>query len=331
MKGIKRIFALLLTAAMLFSFAACGETGVENPDETTTDYVREIKTRVAVPEGALGLGLKKLAADRSYAYEVKEYSDPQEIVELLRKGEADIASLPTDLAASLYAETNGGIRILSANTLGTLYCLEKGSTIKNYDELKGKTIYASGQGTIYESIINRVLTQKGLVPGKDITIEYKASEKELAALAAESKVDFCVLSEPFATNVLAGNTEYRKLIDFTKSWKEEHESQLIQGVTVARTDYISENPDIITEFIGFSEVSVNYLSANPESAALFLVDEGIFETAEIAYIAIPACNIVFIEGEEMKTAVKAMLEALYETDPASVGGAIPDGGIFYGV
>ena len=49
------------------------------------------------------------------------------------------------------------------------------------------------------------------------------------------------------------------------------QEQLVQGVVVARTDYINENPDIITEFMNFNEVSVNYLSANPENASIFLV------------------------------------------------------------
>lgn len=332
MKGTKRFFVLLLAAAMLFSFAACGETGVETPaDETTTDYVREVKTKVAVPDGAMGLGLAKLAADRSYAYEVEKLSDPQEIVSLLTKGEADIAALPADLAAKLYKDTNGGIKILAVNTLGFICCLEKGSAVKSFDDLKGKTVYAAGQGTISENIINYVFTQKGLVPGEDITIEYKASDDELAALAAEGKADFCILPDPAATNVLAGNEEYRKIIDFNKSWNEDNETQLVQSVIVARADYISGNPDVISEFMVFSEVSANYLSANPEKSAQFLVDNGYFESTDVAYLAVPACNIVFIEGEEMKTAVKGMYEVLYAADPASIGGSVPDDGIFYGV
>lgn len=332
MKKIKRIFALLLAAAMLFSFAACGENGAETPDEeTTTDYVREIKTKVAVPDGAMSLSLAKLASDRSYAYEVKQYSDPQEIVTLLTNGGADIAALPADLAAKLYKDTNGGIKILAVNTLSFLYCIENGNSIKSFDDFKGKTIYAVGKGTIAEYIINSVLTAKGLVPGKDITIEYKADNSELAALATEGKVDFCILPEPFATDVLSKNQENRKIIDFNKSWNEENETKLTQSVIVARTEYINENPDIISEFMVFSEVSINYLSANLEKACNFLVEKGYFEATDIAYLALPACNTVFMEGEEMKTAVKAMYETLYAADPAAIGGAIPDDGIFYGV
>lgn len=333
MKKIKRLLAALLAAAMLFSLAACGdETNGETTtaEESTTDYVRSVKTKVAALNGPTGLGLAKLAADRTYAYEVEYFSDPQEIVPLLTKGEVDIAALPVNLAANLYQKTNGGIQILSVNTLGVLYCLQKGDSIKSFDDLKGKTIYATGQGSTPEYIINYVLSEKGIVPGKDVTIEYKTAHNELATLAIEGKVDLCILPEPFATKVLASNEEYKRLIDFTKSWGEVNEARLVQGVIVARTDYIKENPDIINEFMGFNEVSVNYLSANLENASVFLAENGYFDTTELAYATLPGCNIVFMEGEEMKTAVKAMFEVLYAADPSSVGGAIPDDGIYYG-
>lgn len=324
MKKIKKTLALLLAAAMLFTFAACGGNS-ENSTEESSDYVRETKTKVAALSDALGFGLAKLAKDRDYAYEVKNYSDAEEIVSLLKEGEADIASLPVDTAAKLYKETKGGIKILSVNTLGMLYCIENGSTIKSFDELKGKTIKAVGKDTVYEFVINHVLTQKGLVPGKDITVEYGSTAEELAAISAEGKADFVIVPEPYATNILFKNENAHKLINFAKTWSEINENLLVQGVIVARTDFISENPDIITEFMGFNEVSVNYISANPESSAVFFADNGYYETSEIAYASLPQSNVTYIEGEEMKTAVKALLGMIYASDPTS----IPDDGIYY--
>ncbi len=324
MNKLRNILALLLAAAMLFVFSACGENS-ETPSDETTDYVRETKTKVAALSDALGFGLAKLSKDRDYAYEVKEYSDSSEIVSLLKKGETDIASLPVDLAAKLYKETNGGIKILSVNTLGMLFCIENGNAIKSFDDLRGKTVKAVGKDTVYELVINYVLTQKGLVPGKDITVEYGSTAEELAALSAEGKADFVIVPEPYATNILFKNENCKKLIDFSKSWGETTEAPLVTGVIVARTDYINENPDIISEFMGFNEVSVNFINANPEASAIFFADNGYFEASEIAYASLPASNIKYIEGEEMKNAVKAMLGIIYASDPTS----IPDDGIYY--
>lgn len=331
MKGLKRIFALMLAVSMIFTLAACGENNsdVDTPSETTTDYVREIKTKVAVMTDATGLGLAKLSEDRSYAYEVKEYSSADEIASLIKNGEADIAAVSADVAAKLYNETKGGIKILAVNSCGFIYALQNGKNIVSYDDLEGKTIYASGKGTFTEFVINRVLTQKELVPGKDITVEYKDSTEELVKLATEGEIDLCILPEPFATKVIADNQDCSKLIDFRKAWKQESDSELVQGVVIARTDYINENPEIISEFMIFNEVSVNYLSANPEVSANFLTEKGWFDVVEIAYVTIPASNIVYMEGEEMKTAVKTMYEIINAENPELIGGAIPDDGIYY--
>ena len=52
-------------------------------------------------------------------------------------------------------------------------------------------------------------------------------------------------------------------------------------------------------------------------------------TAEVAEAALPACNIVCITGEEMQQKLSGYLEVLFEQDPESVGGALPDAQFYY--
>ncbi|MDY6016212.1 MAG: ABC transporter substrate-binding protein [Oscillospiraceae bacterium] len=335
MKSIKRLTAALLAVMMLLSFAACGgkggsETTTEETVPPTTDYVREVKTKVAALNGPTGLGLAKIAVDKSYAYDVEYFSDPQEVVPLLTKGEVDIAALPINLAANLYKKTNGGIQILAINTLGVLHVVENGDSIKSVADLKGKTVYSTGQGSTPEYIVNYILSKNGIDPEKDIDIQYKTAHNELATLAIEGKADICILPEPFATKVRANNENYREALDLTAEWDKVCDVKLAQGVVVARTDYIKQNPEIIEEFLSFNEVSVNFLNVKPDSAALFLEANGYFEKAELAKATLPGCNIVFIKGEEMKEMSKAMFGILFEANPASVGGEIPDDNIYYG-
>ena len=51
--------------------------------------------------------------------------------------------------------------------------------------------------------------------------------------------------------------------------------------------------------------------------------------AAIAKAALPECNIVCITGEDMKADVAGYAQVLYDADPASVGGAMPDDGFYY--
>ena len=52
-------------------------------------------------------------------------------------------------------------------------------------------------------------------------------------------------------------------------------------------------------------------------------------TAEVAQKALPECNIVFIEGVEMKDSLSGYLSVLFEQNPKSVGGALPDDAFYY--
>lgn len=47
--------------------------------------------------------------------------------------------------------------------------------------------------------------------------------------------------------------------------------------------------------------------------------------------AIPNCNISFSKGEAMHKAVEGMLTVLFEANPKSIGGKLPDKDFYYGI
>lgn len=366
----KKLLAILLAFAMLLAFAGCTGSGDTETTTENTDYIREVKTKVAVADGPMALGLAKLKADRSYAYEVTSYADPQEAAELIKSGKADIAALPVDLAAKLFNETNGGIKILSVINLGYLQVITSTGDIKAVTDLKDKTVYATGEGTAYEYIINYVLSQNGIDPEADVDIQYTADAAELAERAISEKNGIYILPEPYATSVIAGTTveqaeestteatteaiteavtdvadaetdettEYKptstlsifgKALNFAQEWGKLTQSPLAYGCIVARTAYIEANPEIISEFMTFSEVSINYIGANIEQATIFFADNGYFENSTVAYNTLISSNITFLEGDEIKAGVSGVWDVLYQADPALIGGEIPDESIYY--
>ena len=78
-----------------------------------------------------------------------------------------------------------------------------------------------------------------------------------------------------------------------------------------------------------NEVSVNFLINNSFAAPDLLSGTGYFSSSEIAEAAFTGCNPMFMRGENMKASVAAVLEMLYDADPALIGGAIPDDGIYF--
>ena len=73
-------------------------------------------------------------------------TENSEATALLSNGEADIAAVATNVASNFYHKTDGSIQMLAVNTMGVLYILEKGDSIQSMADLRGKTIYATGQG-----------------------------------------------------------------------------------------------------------------------------------------------------------------------------------------
>lgn len=331
---IKRITAAVLALLMLLSFAACNnDSGDDEPEETvsTTSYIREVKTKIGAVSGPLSYGIFKLQEDRDYAYTVEYYSTPEEIFSLIAGGKLDIAVVPVTTAAEIYNQTNGSIRILSINTLGTLSVLENGDSIEDIGDLKGKTVYAAGEGTVTEYIINYVLNANGIDPEKDINLEFYADATEVAALAEEGKADICILPETLSANAVFKNENLRYALSFTDEWAKASDAPLAQGVVIAREEFISSHPEYASQLLRHNEFSVNFigLETNLVGAAGYLFSKGIFSDNKIAMNAVPNCNIIYIDGEEMKAAVSNVFEILYQADPSCIGGAIPDDAIYY--
>jgi NitT/TauT family transport system substrate-binding protein len=103
----------------------------------------------------------------------------------------------------------------------------------------------------------------------------------------------------------------------------------VTGVAVVSTAFLEEHPDAFTEFLADYQASTEFTNDNPAQAAQLIADAGIVPSAEIAEAAIPACNITYIDGEELKTTLSGYLQVLFDADPAAVGGTMPDDGFYY--
>ena len=105
---------------------------------------------------------------------------------------------------ALYNKMSGGVRIAALNTAGVLYILEKGNTVNSVADLKGRTIYAVGQGSNPEYVLRYILSKNGIDPDKDVTISFLDSA-ELTTRAATGDIDVCMLPVPAVTTVLIKN------------------------------------------------------------------------------------------------------------------------------
>ena len=131
-----------------------------------------------------------------------------------------------------------------------------------------------------------------------------------------------MLPEPQVSAAMAKNPSLRAALNLTEEWNKVSDTVLVQGVYVARRSVYEQKKAAIDAFMEKVASSVERVNSE-EGAADVVAQAGIVPNAAIAARAIPRANIVCIRGEEMRSAVSAMLEVLFAAQPSSVGGALP--------
>ena len=320
---MKKIVALVLAALMLLPvFAACG---TENAPETV---------RVYALKGPTGIGMAKMIADAAddsaSLYNFTIASAPDVIQAEIIKGEYEIAAVPTNLAAALYNKTEGALVVAAVNTLGVLYVLENGNTIQSVTDLNGKQIYATGQGSTPEYILNYILETNGI----ECEVIYLTEHSELATQMTAGSVVLGMLPVPNSTTVLTKNPDVRVALNLTEEWekaaaKNGDDGALYQGCLVIRREFAEQYPETVEKFLKEYSASVAYVNGDLEAAAETVAACEIIPSAAIAKKAIPDANIVCITGEEMAKGLSGFFKVLYESNPKSVGGKLPDENIYY--
>ncbi len=340
---MKKLLSVLLLITMLATLlVACAPAD----DSTTTpggdDNGAPIeqtpeKINIYTLNGTTGFGMAKLMSDKkedaTYTFSVK--TDASEVLAALINGDADIAALPTNAASTVYNRTEGGVKILAVNTLGCLYLLTKeGTTVSSFEDLRGKTVYAPAQNPTF--IFTELCKENGLTPGTDITINSTsyAQPANLRDAVAAGTVDIAVLPEPMVTLAISAakknNVTINNAMDLTAEWDKTHEpGSLVQGCVVVRTAFLEKYPTAVASFMTEYEASIGYLTSNTADAAAKIVENGIFANATVAEKAIPKCNVCFLDGAEMKTAMEIYLAVLLEINANAIGGKLPGADFYY--
>lgn len=303
------------------------------PAPAQTTAAERDRLNVIALKGPTGMGMVHLMQQAemdatSVDYHIELASAPDEISGKLITGEMDIAAAPINLASVLYNKTEGKTVLIAINTMGVLYILDANDEIKSMADLAGKKLYATGQASTPEYILNYLLEQNGL-SGK-VEIEYKTDHAELATLVAAGEVGLAMLPEPNVTAALMKNENLKVALDLTSEWNRvAGGTMLVQGCIVVRRDVLENNKQAVDTFLAEYAASTEFTNAQPQEAAKLIEQYGILGSAQAAERAIPQCHIVCITGEGMKNSAKSMLNMLFRADPKSVGGSLPEDDFYY--
>ena len=317
--------------------AHAAETTVETPAETTAAPTEPaVPVRLGAMTGPTGIGMVKLFQtadenpDSGYTYTIKGAAD--ELTPMILQGELDIVSVPANLASVLYNKTEGGVQALAVNVLGVLYVAEfNGETVQSVADLKGTTLYATGKGSTPEYFLRYVLTQNGLDPDKDLTIEWKSEPSEVVATLNDQGTGIAMLPQPYVTAAAAQLGDgFRVALSVSDEWEKAGNSSLCTTACIlVRKGFAEENPQAVEKFLADFAESAAWVNENVDDAAAAC---GQYEIVKepIAKKAIPQCNIVCITGDDMKQALYGCLGVIFDQNPKAVGGTLPGDNFYYG-
>lgn len=352
MKLLQKLGSLFLAFTLAVSAASCstGTASSSSPSSSDTssseatvsqatestpdDSSDDVTIRIGALKGPTGLGMLQLmqeAADGEKPYTFTLAGAADELTGKITTGELDAVALPTNSAAALYQKTGGEIQIAMVNTLGVLYLVTAGNeSISSVSDLVGKTVYSSGQGTVAQYAFEYILSANGLEPGKDVTVEYKTEHSEIATLMASGQAEIAVLPQPFVTQVTSQNADLKVALDLTEEWDKATggASILTMGCLAVRRDFAQEHKDALDAFLEDYQSSVEFVNANPKEAAAISGEMDLIPAA-VAEKAIPECNIVYLDGANMKEKLPGFLQILFDANPKSVGGAMPEDDFYY--
>jgi len=343
---MNKLIALFLSISLLI-LSGCSNTQTSGSTKTNFQQNTQetIKTKtninIAALKGPTAMGMVKLISDSEQGtslnnYNFSIYATTDEIVAKIGKGELDVAAVPANLSSVLYNNTKGKISVAAINTLGVLYVVQKMNTddakaITSIQDLKNTTIFSTGKGTTPEYVLNYILLSNGIDSKKDVDIQFKSEATEVVANMAlvSAKSSIAVLPEPFVTTAQTKDENLKTVLDLTKEWDNlQTGSSLVTGVIIVRNEFIENNKEAFNNFLDEYKESTDYINTNVKDGSN-LVEKYDIVPSSIAEKAIPKCNITFIEGEEMQQKLNGYLKVLFNQNPKSIGGKLPDETFYY--
>lgn len=327
----KRFLTLGLAGGAFAALSACSkpEVSKQATDGSSKNESEQVEVHIGALKGPTAMGLVKFmddvaqdsANDQMYQFEIM--SSPDEVAPKISQGALDIACIPANLGAVLYNKTKGAVQTGCINTGGVLYLVGRGSALDDLSALTGTTIYSAGKGAVPEYVLKYVLTQAGLDVDKDVTIEWKSEHAECVSALAAHEGAVALLPEPFVTTARMKDSSLQVVYDINTAWKDATNTDLCTGITIVRKEFAEAHPTVIQAFFSHYGESVKYVSEHTEEAAKLIGEQDIVPE-KVAREALPKCGICYVNNDEMKFQLSTYLKVLFDQNPKSVGGKLPE-------
>lgn len=325
MQSFKMYRSLFVVTVLIFFCSAC-----RNPARNTGDGK---PVTIATLKGPSSMALIKLIDsiknDINASVNIEIMDEPIQVRKMMLDGSAGFALLPTTMAAILY---NKGLdyRLTAIPVWGTLYLAGRDTTIKRWEDLRNRRIYAMAKGMTPDVLFRYLLEKNGIDPEKDIILDYSfPTHMDLASAVAAGQAELAVISEPQVSFVMAGNKNLHTIFDLNSEWNKVRGIPLAQTAFLVKESLLRSDPQMVEKIINASERSVEWVNSQPDSASMLIVKYKILPEYEMAVNAIPRSNMNFVRAHEIRSQITEYLGIFYKMNPDIIGGKMPDENFIY--
>ena len=325
--------AIALVAASIVGIAACGKVSDGN-------YV------IVAPDGAPALAVSGLAA------QTFEYSETVSVkAEVVAAGEiskraqtADMAIVPANIAAKMFNEDTD-IEVVATVTHGNLYMVGKADVpaVTELTQLKGKIVASIGKGSVPDSLFKAMLTKAGVeyVVAEDpakavategkVTLIYGADGAAVIPQVVTGKASYGIIGEP-AVSTAAKSKGLQEKADMQALWNEANGSEggYSQAVLIMKSS-LAKDVSFTTAILSQLQANADKIVSSDEYAGQAVSNiKTVYESTSLkpenmtaSIIKRSNVKIVSVDTQEGLAEITAMLEAVLNVNPQSIGGKVP--------
>ncbi|MBE6048752.1 MAG: ABC transporter substrate-binding protein [Clostridium sp.] len=322
---MKKKLSLVLTvllASTLFISCTSKKNVVQNKDLS-----------VVVPDGITAIASAKLIKEnkeiqKGYNVNYSIESTPENIVSKVLKGEADIAIVPSNVAATQYNK-NAGFVIAGTVGWGSMYLVSTEGE-KNIEELRNAEVYNIGKGLTPDLIVRSLLKDNNINADTDVNFSYVNGVTELAPLVISGKTKYAVMPEPAVSQVLSKNNNARILANLNDEWKKINDSKYgyPQSTVIVKKQLVEEDKEFVEKFLNELKESCDFALEKNSELPYYCEEIGVSTNKNAILKAMDRANINYTSIKDCYKEYETYFNKLNELDASTIGGKVPDENLF---
>jgi NitT/TauT family transport system substrate-binding protein len=272
-------------------------------------------------------------ADIAEKVEFVPWNNPDQLRALIAGKQVDFVGIATNVAATLYNK-KVPLKLIEVSFPSNLWIVSTDKRLASLIDLKGKEVAMPFRGGMPEILFTRIALKMGLDPKKDLKLRYVGCPMDAVQLLMLGRVRYAFLAEPSISMAVHKSREtafktktftlYHS-VDMQKEWGKVYQKEpAIPSAGIAATARIATNDRVIKRFHEEYLKALQWCKAHPdktgELAARYFPTLKPLPVAD----AIKTAHFRFLPAFEARKELEHFFSVLNASNPAVIGGKLPD-------